>query len=136
MVLGTLLLFFILMGSGSFFHPMSKPEKRAADRVSISIWSVMMEADSRGRPSRGSSTVFPCFRLTANGWYGCRIVWRKGRGNSTCFWQTGCPDLSLICGATDEPSTRTELSHRVFASLLLSCAAIIFTFIALLKFDI
>lgn len=44
--------------------------------------------------------------------------------------------MSLICGATDEPSTRTELSHTVLASLLLSCAAIIFTFIGLLKFDV
>ena len=56
--------------------------------------------------------------------------------NSTCFWQTGCPDLSLICGATDEPSTRTEPSPAILASLLLSCVAIIFACIGLLKFDI
>ena len=44
--------------------------------------------------------------------------------------------MSLICGATDEPSTKTELSHTVLASLLLCCASIIFTFIGLLKFDV
>jgi membrane-associated phospholipid phosphatase len=53
------------------------------------------------------------------------------------FWQTGCPNLKgLVCGASDENSTRTEVSHALLASLFFSCAAIILTFIGLLQFDV
>lgn len=42
----------------------------------------------------------------------------------------------IVSGPTDESPTRTEISQRLLASVLLSCAAIILTFTRLLEFDV